>query len=381
MKYRAFCGIFKKIKEKETVRMEQEEKWYNPQKMLSYNQFINLIIGGRGIGKTFSIKKHLLKKHLKTGKQFIYLRRNKSELDRIDKEKFFTTELLRQCFEGFEIIDMDASKIHTKIIFKATNTGRPENTMTISSTKIILNGKMVCYLKSLSTWVDLKGSEYDEVDDILFDELLIDTASRKYYLKNEVEAFLNFLYSVFRKRTGCHAYLLSNATNFNNPYFAFLRFYETDERRFYNLKNKRFLIEFPPNNPFETEEDQENPFYHLIKGSKVYDSMVDNEFQVINNQNIRKITGEKRRLFSFYLDGTFLTCYHTIEGFIYVAKGFDRNLSAYTIDLTEVENGLLYLERTSPISRQLKRNYLNNIIVYKDLETKNKFMEVIEYVS
>lgn len=361
--------------------MNNEERWYNPQKMLSYNQMVNLIIGGRGIGKTFAIKKHLLKKHLKTGKQFIYLRRNKSELDRIDKEKFFTTELLKQCFENFEIIDMDASKVQTKLIFKATNTDRKENIMTISSTKIILNGKIVCYMKSLSTWVDLKGSEYDEVDDVLFDELLIDTTSRKYYLKNEVGAFLNFLYSVFRKRTGCHAYLLSNATNFNNPYFAFLKFYDTPEKRFYNIKEKAFLIEFPPNNPFESEEEKENPFYKLIKGSSVYDSMVENEFQVINNQNIQKIKGEKKRLFSFYLDGTFLTCYYTNTGFVYITKGFDRNLSAYTIELQDVENGLIFLERTSPIARQIRKNYLNNILVYSDLETKNKFMEVIEYVN
>lgn len=171
--------------------MEETEKWYNPQKMLSYNQFVNLIIGGRGIGKTFSIKKHLLKKHLKTGKQFIYLRRNKTELERIDKEKFFTTELLEQCFENFKILEMDASKVNTKIVFRATNTGREENTMTISSTRIILNGRIVCYLKPLSTWVDLKGSEYDEVDDILFDEVLIDTASRKQYLKNEVLSLIH----------------------------------------------------------------------------------------------------------------------------------------------------------------------------------------------
>ena len=37
-------------------RMEEKEKWYNPQKMSSYNQVVNLIIGGRGIGKTLSIK-------------------------------------------------------------------------------------------------------------------------------------------------------------------------------------------------------------------------------------------------------------------------------------------------------------------------------------
>lgn len=37
--------------------MEQHKKeWYNPQKMLSYNQFLNFVIGGRDIGKTFAIK-------------------------------------------------------------------------------------------------------------------------------------------------------------------------------------------------------------------------------------------------------------------------------------------------------------------------------------
>lgn len=354
------------------------EKWYNPQKMLSYNQFVNFIIGGRGIGKTFSIKKHLLRKHIKTGKQFIYLRRNKSELDRIDKEKFFTTKLLEQVFTDFKIIDSDASKVHSRIVFKATNTGKEENVLTISSQKVILNGKIVCYMKSLSTWVDLKGSEYDDVDDILFDEVLIDMASKKQYLKNEVEAFLNLIYSVFRDRSDCHCYLLSNATNPNNPYFAFLRFYNTPEKRFYNMKSRSFLIEFPPNKPFENEED--NPFFKLIKGSKVYGSMVENEFQIDNTKNISKVKGEKTRLYSFYIDGTFLTCYY-VNGVIYIAKGFDRNLKAYCLNAGETENGFIYLQKTSPVARAIKANYLRNLMIYSDLETKNKFMEVIEYVT
>ena len=81
------------------------------------------------------------------------------------------------------------------------------NTLVLSTTKIILNGKIVCYLKSLSTWVDLKGSEYDEVMNIMYDEVLIDPTSNKRYLDNEVEALLNFIFSVFRRRDGCHAYL------------------------------------------------------------------------------------------------------------------------------------------------------------------------------
>lgn len=357
-----------------------EEKFYNPQKMLSYNQFINLIIGGRGIGKTFGMKKHLLRKHINTGKQFIYLRRNKSELDRIDKEKFFTTELLNQVFTDFKVLDVDTSSQHYKMVFHASNTGQLENIMKISASKIILNGRIVCYMKSLSTWVDLKGSEYDDVDDILFDELLIDTASRKQYLKNEVASFLNFLFSVFRRRKNCHAYLLSNATNFNNPYFAYLKFYDTSQsKRFYNFKSRAFLIEFPPNTPLFDDDDKENPFFKLINGSNAYGSMINNEFQVKNDNNIQKIKGDKTRLYSFYLDGTFLTCYY-VNKVVYVSKGYDKNLNAFTILLDDVENGFRFLQKNSNVAKQIKKNYLANIIVYEDLETKNKFMEVVNYV-
>lgn len=359
--------------------MTTKEKWYNPQKMLSYNQYLNFVIGGRGIGKTFAIKKYLLKRFIEKGHQFIYLRRNKSELDRIDKDKFFTTELLRQVFEDFEIITSDASKIHTRIEFKASNLDKEVNTLVLSTTKVILNGKIVCYLKSLSTWVDLKGSEYDEVMNIMYDEVLIDPASKKRYLDNEVEALLNFIFSVFRRRAGCHAYLLSNAGNFNNPYFAFLKFYEDKGKRFYHLKEFATLIEFPPNSSFETEEDRQSGFYKLLSKSKIHGSVANNEFQIKNDKNISKLKGVKQRLYSFYTNGTFLTGYY-IDNMVYIAKGFDRNLSAYCLHTEEVEDGFIYLNKNGQLGKNLKRLYLNNMFIYEDIEAKNKFMEIINHV-
>lgn len=357
----------------------ENEKWYSPQKMLSYNQYLNFIIGGRGIGKTFALKKYLLKRFIEKGHQFIYLRRNKSELDRIDKDKFFTTELLKQVFDNFEIIASDASKIHTRIEFKASNMKEDVNTLIISSTKIILNGKIICYLKSLSTWVDLKGSEYDEVMYIMYDEVLIDPTSNKRYLNNEVEALLNFIFSVFRRRNNCHAYLLSNAGNFNNPYFAFLKFYEDKNKRFYNLKQYATLIEFPPHEPFSNEEEKQNGFFKLLSKSSIYDSVVNNEFQIKNDKNISKIKGVKKRLYSFYINGSFLTCYY-IDNLIYVAKGFDKNLNAYCINIEEVEDNFIYLNKNSQLSKNLKRLYLSNMIIYENIESKNIFMEVINHV-
>ena len=359
--------------------MTTKEKWYNPQKMLSYNQYLNFVIGGRGIGKTFAIKKHLLKRFIEKGHQFIYLRRNKSELDRIDKDKFFTIELLKQVFEDFEILSSDASKIHTRIEFKASNMDKEVNTLVLSTTKVILNGQIVCYMKSLSTWVDLKGSEYDEVMSIMYDEVLIDPSSKKRYLDNEVEALLNFIFSVFRRRKGCHVYLLSNAGNFNNPYFAFLKFYDDNGKRFYHLKEYATLIEFPPNSAFETDEDKQIGFFKLLSKSKIYESVANNEFQIKSDKNITKIKGVKQRLYSFYVGGTFLTGYY-VDNMVYIAKGFDKNLEAFCLQTEEVEDGFIYLHKTSHLGKNLKRLYLNNMFLYEDIEAKNKFMEIINHV-
>ena len=359
--------------------METIEKWYNPQKMLSYNQYLNFVIGGRGIGKTFSMKKYLLKRFIEKGEQFIYLRRNKSELDRIDKDKFFTTELLSQVFTNFKILESDASKIHTKIIFSCDNMDKEENTLILSTTKIVLNGKIVCYLKSLSTWVDLKGSEYDEVMSILYDEVLIDPASKKRYLDNEVNALLNFIFSVFRRRDGCHAYLLSNACNFNNPYFAFLKFYNDTGKRFYNLKSYATLLEFPPHSAFTSEEEKETGFFKLLSKSNIYESVANNEFQIKNDKNISKIKGLKSRLYSFYVNDSYLTGYY-IDNMVYIAKGYDKNLSAYCLEPIQVEDGYIFLNKNSPLGKTLKKLYLQNMFIYEDLESKNNFMEVISHV-
>ena len=253
------------------------------------------------------------------------------------------------------------------------------NTLVLSTTKVILNGQIVCYMKSLSTWVDLKGSEYDEVMNIMYDEVLIDPSSKKRYLDNEVEALLNFIFSVFRRRKGCHVYLLSNAGNFNNPYFAFLKFYDDNGKRFYHLKEYATLIEFPPNSAFETDEDKQIGFFKLLSKSKIYESVANNEFQIKSDKNITKIKGVKQRLYSFYVGGTFLTGYY-VDNMVYIAKGFDKNLEAFCLQTEEVEDGFIYLHKTSHLGKNLKRLYLNNMFLYEDIEAKNKFMEIINHV-
>ena len=55
--------------------------YYSFDKLFSYNFLLAFVITERGLGKTFGAKVAMLKKFIKNGEQFIYIRRYKTELD------------------------------------------------------------------------------------------------------------------------------------------------------------------------------------------------------------------------------------------------------------------------------------------------------------
>ena len=61
--------------------------FYSYDRIRSYNAIWNFIISNRGGGKTYGFKMMAIKNFLKNGKQFIYVRRYKTELQ--EKTLFF----------------------------------------------------------------------------------------------------------------------------------------------------------------------------------------------------------------------------------------------------------------------------------------------------
>ena len=55
-------------------------------KSVSRNCLFNFIVGNRGAGKTYGAKKYVINRFLKTGEQFVYIRRYKEELKKIKEE-------------------------------------------------------------------------------------------------------------------------------------------------------------------------------------------------------------------------------------------------------------------------------------------------------
>lgn len=154
--------------------------WYSPHDILSHNCLFNFVVGNRGAGKTYSAKKWAIKSFLKTGAQFIYLRRYKTEF--ADFKNFFADI-------AHEFPDVDFE---------------------IKGRTVYINDEIAGYGVSLSTALTKKSVSYHLVDKIIFDEFIIDSKVI-HYLSHEVTAFLEFYETVARMRDNVRALFLSNA--------------------------------------------------------------------------------------------------------------------------------------------------------------------------
>lgn len=102
--------------------------FYDYSKLLSYGAPLNFIIGERGVGKSYGAKKYVTNHFIKKNKQFVYIRRFKTELeealfkdktpiwfDQIKKE--FPEVKLTNTKEVFKIEDKIARLRYTSFYF------------------------------------------------------------------------------------------------------------------------------------------------------------------------------------------------------------------------------------------------------------------------
>ena len=220
--------------------------WYNYDRINSYNATLNFILTNRGFGKTFGAKCNVIKKFIKKGEQFVYVRRYKTELN--DIHKFFDSPDLRKKF-----------KTHT---------------FEVKGKTFYIDGKIAGYAIALSTSQKLKSVDYPFVTTIIFDEFIVDKGCIR-YLTNEVDVFLDLYETIARKRNNVKAYLLANNVSIVNPYFTYFDVTPKKTERFTIARDGELVIEMCTDTVFINEK-LETKFGKLIKGTKYADYSIYN---------------------------------------------------------------------------------------------------------
>ena len=179
----------------------KEGIWFSYQNVLSYNALINIILGERGVGKTYGFKEYAIKHYKKTNKQFVYLRRYESDL----KESVGNNEDMKFFEQVKDLFPTDTFSIKKskKII------------------KLLINGEVMGYAIPLSASDSIKSVSFEEVDTICYDEFQLKEGSNQHYLHSEVEILLDIIETIGRMRNNLRVFCLGNAISISSPLFNY----------------------------------------------------------------------------------------------------------------------------------------------------------------
>lgn len=228
------------------------------------NLFFFIFIGGRGIGKTYS----MLRNPYFENKKIMYVRRTETELKNCCSAIFNPYKKINMN----EQINIEIQKVEdSAVIIDNTDENNPET---------------VGYASALSTFGKFRGADFSDVDLIVYDEFI--STSPYSRMENECLMLLNFIETVNRNRElegeeSVKVVLLSNANTIDNDIIRTLGLAEeihrmkqndehiyTDEERgiYLNLLENKEVLDMK----------MKTRLYKLAKGTSFYDMALDNEF-------------------------------------------------------------------------------------------------------
>ena len=324
--------------------------YYDYSKILSYNAFINFLIGERGVGKTYGASKFVTSRFINKDEEFVYIRRYKSELQKAVPE-----------------------------FFKAliTNEEFPDHKLTTKGNKFMIDDKVAGYSFSLSTAQSLKSTNFPKVKTIIFDEFIIEEG-QNHYIKNEVENFLGMVESICRMKD-VRIFMLANAVTISNPYFIYFDLslpYNTDIKTY---KNGLILVQYMCNMEYR-EAKAQTKFGKLIANTEYSKYANENNFRLDNKNFIEKKTGSSRCSFGIkYKDNTYGVWFDYNEGKIFVSQDVNSSqIFACTLQDHTPNTMLLSAIKDYNSWKTFIKNYKLGNVYYENIKIKNSIQELIK---
>lgn len=278
--------------------------FYSPERILSYNALLNLVIGERGVGKTYSFKTFAVKRFLNKNKQFAYIRRYDTDLE------------------------ASVGSSNDNKFFEQIKNEFPDSTFKITKSKkvrkLYIDNKICGYALPLSAADSLKSSSYENVDVLIYDEFMLKEGSTQHYLKNEPEIILDLIETIGRLRD-IRVFCLANAISSTCPLMAYFDLslpYNTDIKLF---KDSTIAVEYIRNEKYR-EVKKASRFGKLIDGTRYGKYAIDNEFLLDSKAFIKKKDNNAKFYFILIINGKQYGIWRDFKNqVLYVSNDIDPN--------------------------------------------------------
>lgn len=323
--------------------------WYNIADHEPKMGAINIVIGGRGIGKTYSALCYVLEKK----KPFIYLRN--------------TDVQLKECITGFgnpfKRINRDKG---LDIYFKS------EKSHALIYDGDNEDGQPIGYGLALSTFENLRGVDLSDVCYVVFDEFI----EKRSLSFRQFECFISFYETVNRNRellgeAPLCCILLSNSQKLANPILAGYNIIPVIENMIRNgqkeYRRSGLYINLPESDVSSMKANTAN--YQLINGTKIADEALNNTFAFDSFYNVTK-----RNITEYVpvcqIDDIYLYK-HKATAKIYACSSQAQNIPVFS----SRDNITAFLRA---YGRKLWDAASKGYLEYSDFVTKNKLLEIIK---
>lgn len=184
-------------------------KYYSLDAIHDKGAKINVIVGERSNGKTYSVLKHALDLYKLQGSKLAIVRRWQDDLRGKRGDAYFNSLVANGEIKNATNGEWD------NVVFKSNQwffsrvnqeTGKRE-----------IAAEPFAYAFALTTWEHDKGGSFPEIDIILFDEFI----TRGRYLPDEFVIFMNVISTIVRYRANVIVYMLANTVSkYGCPYFS-----------------------------------------------------------------------------------------------------------------------------------------------------------------
>ena len=336
------------------------ELYWDIKKPLSYNCLWNFILGMRGGGKTYGSLEYAIEQHLKNKKrgikwQFMYVRRMKTELEKL-------------------------TIMRGGRLFNAVQKEFPDNNLKAESNILKCDDEIIGYAQPLSTASILKSDAFPFVKLIIFDEFIIDNRGTYHYLKDEVTKFLDLYETVSRGRD-VPVLFLSNAITVTNPYFDYFHLNKPangDIQRF--GKNKQILVQNFVS-PQLSQMKKQSKFGQIIEGTEYLDYAYDNEWLLDNTDFIERKTKRSEYYLTLRYKNSYIGIWlDPIQWLYYVSSDVDlqfKQIYSVTTDDHKPNVMLFHAGRKLPWLKSLQDAYEMGAVRYESIKLKNWFRDIM----
>lgn len=335
------------------------------------NGEICLVLGGKGIGKTFGLRLKCIDRFIKHGELFVEICRTNEELkavmagyfDKIQNDGFYTDYVFKT-EKGCGYVALKPADETEKPVYR-----------------------LICYFVALTNFQREKKRTYVKPKRFIFDEAVIDTKDKCHrYLADEFLILANLLDSVSRQQPGdsyqYYLYIIGNSVDLTFPYLRHLGINKLPGFGYTYYKNKTVLLHYVE--PWDADDRKAHTLVgRMLDGNDESKVIFDNVFTDTTNGEIMKKTPNAQYKYAFkWGKMTFAIWADMKQGLWFVTSKLPKDAkNVYTLAKQDSSINYQVIERSNPLAQLVNEVYYIGGLRYESAHVREAFFEVLSFLG